>query len=146
MALTPGFYLRDRMRLDEGELVSWWGFLGPDPFYPPLGEEFAFRTKPRYKSGDENAVPDLIINVENPPEDYLINNMLGWKFVDGARLTYECFRYYKAGIDNHWKIRLILQYTSPEFGESTFVLYPYGSESYSFNPENVREYLFELKY
>jgi len=128
---------------DMQDWVDMWGNGGAPPIGNPLG--FAAFSR-RIEGGDENRSPDLIFTLE-PPEDYLINDMWGYRYVPGAVLTYICTRYYKSGLGgDFWKVQLNVQYTDAVLGDTTVILYPYGRDTYNFDPDKVNEYYFDFKY
>jgi hypothetical protein len=72
---------------------------------------------PIYRSGDlPGTPPDLIVRLPFFAPD----------------CQYLCWRNYRAGTDNHWKICRV-----KEINGDTQFQYPFGCDGYNFNPEHI---------
>ncbi len=77
---------------------------------------------PIYRASDvPGTPPDLIVRLNALPD-----------------CQYLCWRNYKAGTNNHWRICRVR-----EINEDTEFQFPFGCDGYNFNPEHIVIYEFD---
>ncbi len=136
---------------------KWYDYVtvprdGGNPIGDPIGAIIEQRPdKPRFF--EDIRTPDLIFQVDNPDANYsLYMSEFGLlKYPVGSKLTYICWKQLKSSDGNCWKIELNIQFDQINVGTGKietkiYTLYPWGLNSYNFNPDHVRNYYFNLRY
>ena len=103
---------------------------------------------PVYIEGEREL--DRIIIVDRPDTPgYILGVNEGAVYVAGVKIIYKCYKNYKPGNPNCWKIEMLLQtpVTTDGFEQTeTKVMYPWGCAGYNFDPDHVRYYIYGFKY
>lgn len=122
---------------------------GKDADYTPEGLATDRPLSPTYIFGDENVMPDRIIIVDAPSTAGYSLEDGGENYIAGTKLTYRCWRNFKAGDRNRWKIEMVNEspITTDGFQQTVHsTYYPYGCAGYNFNPDDIRYYAYGVKY